>query len=57
LPAEKNFVDSGEQNVVGNLMLAYSRKKAAADSYSMTLDVQDVLDIPGGESLTFGMLK
>jgi hypothetical protein len=38
-------------------MLAYWRKKAAADSYSMTLDVQDVLDIPGGESLTFGMLK
>jgi hypothetical protein len=57
LLAEKNFVDSGEQNVVENLMLAYWRRKVAADSYSMTLDVQDVLDIPGGESLTFGMLK
>jgi hypothetical protein len=57
LPAEKNFVDSGEQNVVENLMLAYWRRKVAADSYLMTPDVQDVLDIPGGESLTFGMLK
>lgn len=55
--AEKSFVDSGEQNVVENLMLAYWRKKVAADSYSMMPDVQDVLDIPGGESLTFGMLK
>ena len=46
-------MDLWEQNVEESLMLACWRKTAAADSYSMTVDVLGVMDILDGESLTF----